>query len=241
MRSIASKTISALLPLLMLLGTTKAYAETNVVLKKDHVIDLLFLNTIESSRQDQKQYFRDVGPKARTMGYEPVIAFRIKRKPISGNYYPDTLAIASWPGDMTDRAGYLDTLEKAVPDLHSRRFDHWSTFNMTHHYVPRNITMQFDPEKIYVLSAYWPKDNKKFTTFREQQLDRINKFGGKVKLDLDQGHSLFGYLYQPQVTMITEWKNQAAFDAFHQSNPGNDRQALKQQNQLYLELIQPRS
>lgn len=240
MASLVTKSISVLLPLTILLGTTHAVTVTDVVLKKDHVIDLLFINTIEETRQAQKQYFRDVGPKARPLGYQPIIAFRITRKPISGNYFPDTLAIASWPGNMNDRAKYLETLEQAVPDLHARRFNHWSSFNMTHHYVPRDIPIRFDPAKIYVLSSYWPNNDSSFMAFRKQQKQRIAEHGGVVKLDLDKGHSLFGYLYQPEVTMITEWRNQAAFDAFRQSNPGNDRQALKQHNQLYLELIPPR-
>jgi len=226
-----------LLGMLFASMTVKAEsASKQVKIDKGQVIDFLFLNRKADGHKYRKQYFSEVGKPARAMGYTPITSFRIKRNPIRGNYHPDALAIAGWKGDYQDRMGYLAQLMKKIPDLHARRFDIWSTFMMTHYYISEDMQLTFDPNKIYVLSAYWQRDKQSFDDFRTQHMAKIQQAGGQLKMRFGQGKSPFGYTYDPDLTLVTEWQNQDTFDEFHQQNLEINQTAVKQVNEFYLEV-----
>ncbi len=212
-----------------------AQAGESLVIKKDRVIDFLFLNNKENAQQHLKNYFSTVIPAANKLGYQPVYSFSIKRKPIRGNYHPDNLAIGSWPGGFKERREGLEKLMVQFPDLHARRFDIWSTFNMTNYAIKEDIVAPLSPDNIYVLSAYWKNEQQSFDDFRKNQMERIQKSGGKVILKLEDGRSPFGYLYNPELTIITEWPSQKAFDQFHSKYLHLDQKSIKHANELYLE------
>ena len=58
--------------------------------------------------------------------------------------------------------------------------------------------------------------------------------GGKTVVELMDGKSPFGYYYQPDYLVITEWKDKATFDAFYQANIKMKQEGVKHVNQFLL-------
>lgn len=218
-------------------------AEQTLSLKENTVIDLLFLNDIADNGKLKKQYFTDVAPIAKAMGYQPIMGFRITKKPIQGNYFPNVLAIAQWPGNMDDRQKLFEQLLVKVPDLHAKRFDIWSSFNMSNYYVSKDKTLTFKDDKRYVLSAFWQSNEKAFQDYMAQYVRKVESAGGKVLIKLNEGSSLFGYLYNPDFTFITEWNDMSAFERFSQSAKVNNsnNSGVKHINEFHLEPIKRKS
>lgn len=198
------------------------------------VIDFLFLTRRPNSEEALRSYAQAAISVARGLDYKSLSAFSIKRKPTQGNYYPDVLVFGGWPGNFEDRADALKQLLKVVPDLNSRRLDIWSTFDMTNYHLTEDKSFSVRYDKIQVLTAYWQKDEALFGGFKEEFLAKTRNAGGVVKLELTDGRSPFGYDYNPEYTVITEWDNQAAFDAFLAKNLAMDHTAVKHVNQFYL-------
>ena len=219
--------------------SSQTKAGQTLSLKENTVIDLLFLNDIADNGKLKKQYFIDVAPTAKAMGYQPLIGFRIKEKPIQGNYFPNVLAIAQWPGNMDDRQKLFEQLLVKVPDLHAKRFDIWSSFNMSNYYVSSDKTITFNDDKRYVLTAFWQNNENAFQRYLKQYIQQVEGAGGKVLIKLNEGSSLFGYLYNPDTTFITEWNNMDAFNRFsHTAKVNSENVAgVKHVNELHIEPI----
>lgn len=228
---------------MLLFISSQTKADQTLSLKENTVIDLLFLNDISDNQKFKKQYFVDVAPIAKTMGYQPIMGFRIKEKPIQGNYFPNVLAIAQWPGNMADRKSLFEQLLVKVPDLHAKRFDVWSSFKMSNYYIHKDKTLTFKDDKRYVLTALWQSDEKKFKNYLKQHIEQVESAGGKVLIKLDEGSSLFGYLYNPDFTVITEWNDMKAIKRFTQSTKINNKNSsgVKHINELHLEPIKRKS
>lgn len=224
---------------LLVLIAPLSQAKNSFTIKGEQVIDLLYLNDIPGNEQAKKQYFKDIGPVGRALGYKPLFAFFIKEKPVQGNYFPNVLAIAAWPGDMHNRMQLFDQLLKKVPDIHQRRFDVWSSFHMTNYYIENDLTLSFDDEKRYVIAGFWQHDNAQSKALMNSYQASVNKAGGQVMMALTGGSSPFGYMYNPDFTVITEWPNLASFERFSKANQQIQQQNknIKHINELHLQLI----
>jgi len=225
------------LAFVFMVGSAVADADNNKKtyhFKQGQVIDFLFLASRPKSEAAFKAYVQAAISEATALGYKNLSSFSITRTPTQGNYYPDVLVFGGWPGDFTDRANALAQLKKAVPDLNARRLDIWSSFNMTNYHLTEDKSFSVSYDKIQVLTAYWQKDAALFAVFKHKFLKNVQQAGGVVKLALMDGRSPFGYEYNPDYTVITEWDNQAAFDTFLAANLEMDHAGVRHVNQLYL-------
>jgi hypothetical protein len=214
-----------------------AIAKTsNLSLDKNQVADFLFLTDRENGKPFKKKYFAEIGPAGQTLGYKPVTSFLITRHPISCEYFPRVLAIASWPGDWQQRQTLFKELLKIRPDISSRRYDIWSTFNMLNYEIKEDIDLEFNPKKIYVFSAYWMKDAINYSSFANEMLQKIKQAGGAAKVKFNGGQTLFGYTEAPDLTIITEWKSQNDFDTYYDSIQSKQKQTTKYSSELYLDI-----
>jgi len=229
---------SMLIGLLFALCSATASAQQILRFEKDHVLDFLYLNNIAGNEQARKQYFKDIGPIGRELGFQPLTAFRIKKAPTQGNYFPDTLAIAAWKGSMKQRMETFDELIRRVPDIQQRRLEIWSTFNMANYYIEEDTALSFFEDKRYVLTSFWQQDDT-FSQSIDDYLRAVKQAGGKVMISLENAASIKGYLYAPEYTVITEWQDMASFSQFH--NQFKDKMlksnGVKHINELHLELI----
>lgn len=215
--------------------------EKTYYFEEGQVIDFLFLTRRPNSEEALKSYAQAAISVARALDYKSLSAFSIKRRPIQGNYYPDVLVFGGWPGNFADRADALAQLLETVPDLNARRLDVWSTFDMTNYHLTEDKSFSVSYDKMQVLTAYWQKDAMLFNAFKQEFLKKTKDAGGVVKIELTDGRSPFGYDYNPEYTVITEWDNQAAFDAFLVENLAMDHSGVKHVNQFYLTPPEPKS
>ncbi|WP_262694183.1 hypothetical protein [Kordiimonas aquimaris] len=209
-------------------------------LKEGQVIDFLFLTRRQNSGEALNDYARQAISVARALDYKSLSGFDITRKPTQGNYYPEVLIFGGWPGDFQDRADALTALKEAVPDLNERRLDIWSRFDMTNYQLTEDKSFTVSYDKIQVLTAYWQKDAGLFAKFKREFLEKTKETGGIVKLELTDPRSPFGYDYTPEYTIITEWDNQAGFDAFLAKNLAMNHAGVKHVNQFYLTPPKPK-
>jgi hypothetical protein len=232
-----------ILALVLTVGSMAVNADTGkrtYRFEKGQVIDFLFLTNRPNSEEAFRAYAQAAISEARALDYKGLGGFSITRKPTQGNYYPETLIFGGWPGDFDDRASALAQLKKAVPELNSMRLDIWSTFYMTNYQIDEEISFDVSYDKIQVLTAYWQKDEQLFAKFKQEFMQKIKASGGDLKWALTGGRSPFGYEYTPDYTVIAEWENQMAFDAFLKSNLAMDHAGVKHVNQFYLTLPAPR-
>ncbi|WP_262694398.1 hypothetical protein [Kordiimonas aquimaris] len=215
--------------------------ENTYTFEAGQVIDFLFLTQRPNTEDAYNAYAKDVISEGIALDYKPIGGFRIDRKPTQGNAYPQVLVFGSWPGDFKDRADALESLEAAVPSLHERRLDVWSRFDMINYELDEDKSFTVRRDKIQVLTAYWEKDTRRFNTFIKEFMAKAKAGGGVVKLELTNPRSPFGYDYTPEHVTITEWDNQAAFDAFLKQNLAMDHAGVKHVNQFYLTPPTPRS
>lgn len=201
--------------------------ETSYKFEKGRVLDVLYLIRKDNPREVFQRYFKEVGPYALELGYKPLDGINVVGKPTTGNIYPDVVAFGSWPGGFKERAAHLKKLMKQVPDLHSRRMDLWPLFNMTWYEMKEDVTLTLDSEKYYVLTAYWQENKSAFQGFEGMHKSALAKAGAKVVLELTDGQSPYSYMHNPELMLISEWENEAAFKAFHAKNSATNRRAVK--------------
>ncbi|MEX0300042.1 MAG: hypothetical protein AB3N28_13300 [Kordiimonas sp.] len=201
--------------------------ETSFKFEKGRVLDILYLIRKDNPREAYQRYFKEVGPFAIELGYKPLSGLSVVGKPTTGNIYPDVVAFGTWPGDFEDRASHLKTLMKQVPDLHSRRMDLWSSFNMSWYELTEDITLTIDSEKYYVLSAYWQENEAAFKRFVKAYKSAAASAGGEVVLELTDGQSPFSYMHKPELVLISEWESEQVFKEFHARNAELNHKALK--------------
>ena len=214
------------------------FAQQILKLEHGHVLDFLYLNNIIGNEKPKQQYFVDIAPVGRELGYKPLIAFKINKPPSLGNYFPDTLAIAAWEGSVADRKATFDELLNRVPDIHQRRFEVWSSFNMNNYYVEKDMMLSFQHEKRYVLTSFW-RENNSIDNAVAEYTKHIDSAGGKVLVSLKDGFSIKGYMYDPEYTLISEWPDMGTFEQFHKKHGTQllERSGIKHVNELHLELI----
>lgn len=199
---------------------------------KDQVLDILYLTRHPDSDAAIQDYFKNLIPVARKLNYTSHGGLGVSGKPQQGNLYPGVVAFGTWPGDFSDRdAAYKRLLEEA-PDLHSRRMDIWSSFNMTQYELSEDITLTMDKAKHYVLTAYWLDDTAKLGDFQAALLDVVKGTTGTSKLVLTGGRSPFQYAYTPDLMVISEWDNVLDAARFTDASKELNARGVKHVNQF---------
>lgn len=97
----------------------------------------------------------------------------------------------------------------------------------------------FDPEKIYVLGAYWQKDEDAFTDFQASMVSQIKKQNGKIIFYKTEIETLFGYTEPASMMTIIEWESQAAFDEYYAQMTDLLDKAIKASSEFYLSIPTP--
>ncbi|MEM1123139.1 MAG: hypothetical protein AAGJ18_22040, partial [Bacteroidota bacterium] len=164
--------------------------------------------------------------------YQPLPGFAIGEM-TQGNHQPAIFALGKW-ASLAKREQFLVDIEEKVVDFHEQRRALWSTFDLTYFEMPADVSFQIDRNKVNVVTAYWQDEETDFKQFKKAFTKKAKKAGGTALVELTNGISPFGYYYQPDYLVITEWDNRAKFDAFHRENTKMDHEGVKHVNQFLL-------
>lgn len=199
-------------------------------LKKGQVLDIIFLSNKPDIDKQLQSYFNNVFPVAEKKGYHSLKGFGLGDA-TQGNYQPGSMIFGYWDGE-NNRPEFLSTIEQQMPDFHEKRRAIWSTFDLTFYVLKKNLSFEIDTEKFNVVTAYWANDIKSFKSFEKALKDETSTTGGKIKLALKNGDSPFGYYYNPDLLLVTEWESEAAFKKFYDANVQMDHSSVKHVNQM---------
>lgn len=200
--------------------------------KKGEVFDILILTTKPNTDSLFNEYRRIAFPYAIKRTYKGLPGFRITEN-TQGNLEPTSFILSKW-NNLENREKFIDEIESFVPDFHQRRRDLWSIFNLTYYEMSEDISFKIDKEKFNVVTAYWQTEKTPFQKFIKRWLQKSQQEGGKTIIKLTNGKSPFGYYYEPDFLVITEWLNRASFEEFKKENLEMDHKGLKQINQFII-------
>ena len=112
----------------------------------------------------------------------------------------------------------------------------WSIFNLTYYELPKDYSIQLDREKVIVATACFKKGSTKadFAEFLIQWKQAVKKTNGTLKMELVNGKSPEGYVYNPDFMAITQWETKEDFKAFQKESLKMDSGFLKNVNQFTL-------
>ncbi|MEM9598508.1 MAG: hypothetical protein AAGD06_29860 [Acidobacteriota bacterium] len=228
------RSIRTSLAILFLLAATHAAAEVQektYAYQKGQVVDFLFAIQNPDSGALLKTYFDEAIPIAVENGYQPLPGFRPGASPTQGNFHPDFIAIGAWPS-VAQRKRALHVLESRLPEFHQWRRDIWSVFGVTYYEMPEDVSFVYRSDRLHVLTAYWAKDPSAFKTFERRWAKEATRAGGRLLLELKDGESPFGYHHRPDYMTLTQWDDQAAFDAFLAKNRAMDHGSVEHVHQF---------
>ena len=208
-------------------------ATQTVSLSKGEVLDILLLSQNPDTEAALKSYFQNAFPVAKRMSYQPMPGFKIKDH-TQGNHRPASLILGKWL-DMEKRETFISQILEEVPDFHERRRKIWSYFGLGYFEIQKDLTFEIDRNKFHVATAYWMKGADVAISFDEKWEAQINQFGGKLLIDLKDGNSPFGYLYDPDYFLITVWENEAAFKTFQEQVQTITMDAIEHVNEFILD------
>ncbi|WP_190811290.1 hypothetical protein [Flagellimonas sp. S3867] len=200
--------------------------------KKGQVFDIIFLNQKPDKGDLLQEYFKLAFPVAIKNGYNKQPGFSIK-KSTQGNYHPQSMIFGYW-NTLDSRSKFLVEIENVLPDFHKRRRDLWSTFALTYWELKEDLSFEINSNKYNVVTSYWKKEGKSIDPFINKWSSKAKQQGAKIKVALVNGASPFGYYYNPDCLIITEWENEAAFNAFLKSNLAMDHKVVEHVNQFIL-------
>lgn len=203
-------------------------------LKKGQVFDILLLNYAPDVEAAKQRYFKEAFPIATKNGYQPGAGFTVKEMPTQGNYHPELMVTGTWPSLAARTAGVF-ALETELGDFHEQRRTIWSSFNVTYYEMPEDVSFTTDPAKYYVATMFWGKESAVYGKFLRKWAKAARESGGKKMMTLLDGHSPFGYYHNPDFFTITEWKNEAAFNAFLAKDRALDHAGIKHLNQFRIQ------
>ncbi|MBQ0734876.1 hypothetical protein [Aquimarina celericrescens] len=215
--------------------TTSLIAQSNIKsynLKKGEILDILLLTTKPESEKAFKKYRETAFPIASKRTYQPLPGFKIEQT-LQGNIQPTSFIVGKW-NDLKNRKQFIAEIEGIVPDFHEQRRNIWSLFNLTYYEMPKDVSFEIDRSKYNVATSYWKKDMVSFKNFTELWLQKSTAKGGKKILELSNGKSPLGYYHNPEVLIITQWENKAAFDAFYKENLKMNHNGVLHVNQFVL-------
>jgi hypothetical protein len=200
--------------------------------KKGEVMDILILTNKPEADSLFKIYRQTAFPVALNLSYKPIPGFNIKES-TQGNLEAEAFYFGKWD-NIVKREKYLDDIVDAVPDFHEQRRNIWSIFNLTYYEMPEDTNFLINKDKFNVVSAYWQKDANSMSVFKAKWFKSVQDFSGKNILALTNGTSPYGYYYQPDLMVITEWENRAAYEAFLKESLQINHGGLKQVNEFIL-------
>lgn len=201
--------------------------------KKGEVFDLIFLRQKEGSEKAFKTYFDKAIPIVKKHGYNSGLGFSIKENPMQGNYHPQTMVVAKW-NSLEDREKAMESLEKEKVDFHKLRREIWANFDMTYYELKNDLHFQVDPEMYNVVTAYWFRPNESGAEFVKDLYKTISARKGKLLVNLANGESPYGYHYDPDLLIISSWKNKKAFEMFKSDEDALSHYTISHINQFQI-------
>lgn len=202
--------------------------------KKGQVLDLILLNTKSDAQEELAYYFKTALPVATKYGYKGLGGLALKSSPSQGNYHPESLIFGVW-NSLRERKDFLTNIEDVMPEFHQSRRNIWSSFNMTFWEVEDDLSFTVNTAKFNVATAYWQNDKSGFQKFKKSWNDLAKKTGGREILALANGDSPFGYYYNPDYMVITEWDSKSDFEKFLKENLKMKHDAVKHVNQFIIQ------
>lgn len=203
-----------------------------ISLKKGEVLDILVLSAKPDTDKLFDIYKKTAFPVAFKMSYKALPGYRITNY-TQGNLQPENFIFGKW-GSISIREKFIDEIEKEVPDFHKQRQDIFSYFGLTYYEMQENTSFEIIPEKYNVVTAFWKTEKVSFKEFTEKWLHKSNEAGGKIIIKLTNGKSPFGYYYQPDYLVITQWESKTAFDVFYKKDMKMNHKGVKHVNQLII-------
>jgi len=185
---------------------------TSYEMKKGEVLDILVLSTKPDTKQLFDLYKKTAFPVAFKMSYKSLPGFKIDEN-LEGNYHPDGFALGKW-NDIEKRERFLLDINKEVPDFHEQRRSIFSYFGLTYYEMSKDLSFKIDRTKFNVVTAYWHKNKASFSSYKKEWLQKLKNEGGKTIVELEGGKSPYGYNYNPDYLVITQWQNREAFETF---------------------------
>ncbi len=222
---------------ILLLSAIGLSAQSNIKTynyKKGQVLDIIFLNTKPDAKEELDLYFKTAFPVATNYGYTGQGGLALPQSPIQGNYHPESMIFGYWK-DLNSREEFLAKIEETMPHFHQSRRNIWSSFNMTFWEMKEDFSFEVNSDKFNIVTAYWQKDASSFKRFKADWIKKSKAAGGREVLNLTNGDSPFGYYYNPDFFVITEWDNKADFDKFYQENLKMNHEGVKHVNQLIIQ------
>ncbi len=209
--------------------TTKTYS-----LKKGEVLDILVLSAKPDTNNLFDTFKKTAIPVAIQMSYKPLVGFSVA-KYTQGNHQPQSLIFGTWE-HVKKREKFIAEIEGKVPDFHAQRQNIWSFFGLTYYEMPKDISFKINNDKYIVVTSYWQKEGKgiQFEQFKKNWIRKSNNAGGQIILELMNGKSPFGYYYNPDYQVITQWENKVAFEVFYKENLKMNHDAIKHVNQFVI-------
>ncbi len=219
----------------LFLSATMVSAQTKTKkwsFKKGEVIDILLFKGKSELPKLFPKYKETAFDFALEKGYKPQ-PFLAVAETTQGGYQPDTFVIAKWT-DLTSRKAFTDEILDKVPDFHQQRRAMWSSFYLAYYEAKKDISFEANPDKIVVATSYWKDETSAFLNFKKEWLKKAKSGGGKVLLELNEPMSTVGYMYKPDVIVLTEWNDRAAFDAFAKENMKMGEKGIQNVNQFII-------
>ncbi len=200
--------------------------------KKGEILDILVLTTKPKTDGLFDRYKKTAFPVAFKMSYKPQPGFGITEI-TQGNHQPKSFIFGKWES-LKKREKFLTQIEIEVPDFHKQRRDIFSFFGLTYYEMKKELSFEINRDKYNVITAYWKKEDSSFLQFKKDWLHQSNTAGGHVVIELNDGKSPFGYYYQPDFLVITEWESKAKFEAFHKENLKMNHKGVHHVNQFVI-------
>ncbi len=204
-----------------------------IMLKRGEVLDILLLSQHANVEEERNTYFQTAFPIAKSMSYQPLPGFTITDH-TKGNHRPSHLIFGKW-ADINQRELFLTEVIKEIPDFHEQRRKIWSFFGMCYFSMKDDISFDIDRNKYHVATAYWLKDKKSLSAFRHERTRELKESNANIVLELQEGTSPFGYLYNPDLIVITAWENQNDFISFQKNTNAIIHQDIAHINEYILE------
>jgi len=202
--------------------------------KKGEVMDVIFMRQKAGTEEKGKRYLETAVPFAMKLGYTPQSGFVISETPIEGNYHPSAMILGKW-SSIADRSNASLALEREFPDFHEQRREIWANFDMTYYELRNDLSFTVDSDQYNVATAYWFKPNEVSSSFAKKLYQKIASKGGKLLVNLAYGESPYNYHHDPDLLIISSWKNKKAFEAFKAAEDKISHETIVQVNQFRIQ------
>ncbi len=202
-------------------------------LKKGQVLDILLFNMNPDNDAAIKRYFTEAIPIAQEMGYTTQPSFQVISPAWNGSYQPELLIFGAWP-DIKIRKQFLETIVDRKPDFHDHRREIWSNFFLTYYELKEDLSIELKASSHFLATALWSEKGSALEKTHEQLSAIIQKHNGKKILILKDGYSPMGYYYNPDLLLITEFRNEEDFLLFKEELSHFEYANIKHINQFQI-------